>query len=365
MINLLKTSLFKKHAISNANMQPFGNYLMPISYSGIIDEYSAVRNNVGIFDVSHMGEFLISGKKADEFLQYLTVNDISKLKNGKVQYSAMCYEDGGVVDDILIYKNNQNDFMLVVNASNINKNYEWIKSRIISDVELKDISKRISLIALQGPKSTKLLSEISKDNISNLKYYAFLNDCNIADKKCTVSRTGYTGELGYEIYADNDDISIIWDELMSRGIAYDILPAGLGCRDVLRLEMGYALYGNDISDKFNPLESGLSWITKTNKNNFIGKDSIIDKNFKRKQIAFEMIDRSIPRSGFPIEFENTKIGKVTSGTMSPILKKGIGLGIIDKISLKESDVININIRGKMKSAEIVELPFYKKGSLKF
>ena len=365
MINLLKTSLFKKHTILDANMQPFGNYLMPIFYSGIIDEYYAVRNNVGIFDVSHMGEFLISGEKADEFLPYLTVNDISKRKNGKVQYSAICYEDGGVLDDILIYKNNYNDFMLVVNASNINKNYEWIKSRLISDVELQDISKRMSLIALQGPKSAKLLSAISKDNISNLKYYTFLKDCNIADKKCIISRTGYTGELGYEIYADNDDIAIIWDELMSGGISYGILPSGLGCRDILRLEMGYALYGNDISDKFNPLESGLSWITKTNKNNFIGKDSIVKKKNKKKQIAFEMIERSIPRSGFPIEFKNTVIGKVTSGTISPMLKKSIGLGIIDKISLKESDVININIRGKMKSAKIVELPFYKQGSLKF
>ena len=359
-----KTSLYDWHRLNSNNIIPFSGYLLPVYYTSIVDEHLSVRKKAGLFDVSHMGELIISGKESEKFIQLVTVNDISKLKTGQAQYTAMCDLNCGIIDDIIIYKK-ENEFMMVVNSSNIEKNFQWLESVLINDAQIKNLSKEIELIAIQGPFSRKVLQSIIKQDISDLPFYHFIDEIKILGHKALLSRTGYTGELGYEIYASADSINVIWEALIEAGKDDGLVPAGLGCRDTLRLEMNYLLYGNDIDQTINPLEAGLKWITKLDKSDFIGKEAIVaDKNKINKTLfSFIMVDRAIPRSGYEVIHGRSSVGNVTSGTMSPSLKKGIGIGYIDKLYYEIGANIKIDVRGKLKQAQIVQAPFYKDGSL--
>ena len=359
-----KTSIYEWHASNSNNIVPFGGFLLPVYYSSIVEEHLNVRSKAGLFDVSHMGEFIISGPASEKFMQLVTINDVSKLGSGQAQYNAMCDKNGGIIDDVIIYKK-KNEFMMVVNASNIDKNFDWLESLLIEDVVLKNKSTDIGLIAIQGPSSRKILQPLVKEDISSLRFYHFIDQIDLIGHDALISRTGYTGELGYEIYASPASIKKIWEILIEEGKRYGLVPAGLGCRDTLRLEMGYLLYGNDIDQQTNPIEAGLGWITKFNKGDFIGKESIIHKKEKmsKRIFCFSMLDRAIPRRGCDIIYDDESIGNVTSGTMSPMIKNGIGIGYIEESYYELHSKIKINIRGKLKEAKIVDPPFYKYGSL--
>tara|TARA_Y100001970_G_scaffold294174_1_gene447955 strand:+ start:2498 stop:3589 length:1092 start_codon:yes stop_codon:yes gene_type:complete len=358
-----KTPIYDWHVSKSDNIVPFGGYLLPVYYSSIVEEHLNVRTKAGLFDVSHMGEFIISGNNSEKFMQLVTINDVSKLSNGQAQYSAMCDDNGGIIDDVIIYKK-KSEYMMVVNASNIEKNFNWLESVMIQDVILENKSMDIGLIAIQGPYSRRILQELIKQDISNLRFYDFIDGINIGGNEALLSRTGYTGELGFEIYANKNYLIKIWENLIEKGNKHGLIPAGLGCRDTLRLEMNYLLYGNDIDQKTNPIEAGLEWITKFNKGDFIGRESIIHKKDKISKhiFCFSMLDRAIPRKGCDVIFNDNVIGHVTSGTMSPILRKGIGMGYIEKSFYKVGSKVKINIRGKLKEAKIVNRPFYKHGS---
>ena len=362
--NVEKTSLYNWHRENSDNIVPFSGYLLPVFYSGIVDEHLSVRKNAGLFDVSHMGEFIISGKASDKFLQLVTVNDVSKLKIGQAQYTAICDYSGGIIDDIIIYKK-EDVFMMVVNASNIEKNFQWLESVIIEDVEIKNISKDCDMVAIQGPASRKILQSMIKQDLSSLLFYHFIDKIEILGHKILLSRTGYSGELGYEIYCSPNSSNDIWQGLIENGKEDGLVPAGLGCRDTLRLEMSYLLYGNDINQKINPIEAGLSWITKLDKGNFIGKNKIIEKSnsVSKCLFSFIMLDKAIPRVGYDIIYKGEVVGNVTSGTMSPSLNQGIGMGYIDVSSNEIGNKINVDVRGKLKEAYIIKPPFYKNGSL--
>jgi len=362
---MIKTSLYEWHQLNSDNIIPFSGFLLPVYYSSILDEHLSVRNSAGLFDVSHMGEFIILGKEAEKFIQLVTTNDISKIKIGQAQYTAMCDQHGGIIDDIIVYKK-KNEFMMVVNASNIDKNYKWLESVLIKNVKIKNLSKDIALIAIQGPLSRKVLQLLIQDDISSLPFYHFIDGIEIIGYKVLLSRTGYTGELGYEIYGSPNSINAIWKKLIEIGKPEGVVPAGLGCRDTLRMEMNYLLYGNDINQKINPLEAGLNWVTRLDKSNFIGKEAIMATKNKIDKILFSfiMLDRAIPRAGCEIFYNKTPVGKVTSGTMSPSLKKGIGIGYIGKSYYRIGSKIMIDLRGKLKEAQIIKPPFYKSGSLR-
>jgi aminomethyltransferase len=357
-----RTSLYDRHLALKAKMAPFADYLMPIQYSSIKKEHNAVRHNVGLFDVSHMGEINISGKNALKFVQRLTINDAAILEIGQAQYSAMCYDDGGIVDDLLVYRF-KDYYMLVVNASNIIKDLDWLKNNLIEGVEIEDMSNRLSLIALQGPKSRELLIKSMSIDISNLTFYHFVEIEN-SGMSWVLARTGYTGELGFEIYGDNETIPHIWDKLMDSGKFFSLEPVGLAARDTLRTEMKYCLYGNDIDEKTNPIEAGLGWITKLDKGDFIGRDAITDSknNLTRRLVCIELVDRAIPRQGYHIFKNGLKIGIVTSGTYSPSIGKGIGMAYINNPFTKSGTEIIVDIRGQQKLAVIVKPPFYKNGT---
>jgi len=337
---------------------------MPVYYTSIVEEHLAVRNSVGIFDVSHMGEIFIKGKDALDFVQKITINDASKLKSGKAQYSAMCYENGGIVDDLLVYSLDDG-FMLVVNAANKDKDFEWMLKNVGNlQVEVIDKSDDITLIAVQGPKSAETLKSLIDFDIYELKYYSF-KEGKILDTNAIISRTGYTGELGYEIYFEsNEDTAVkIWNAILENGKQFEIKCCGLGARDSLRLEMGYCLYGNDIDENTNPLEAGLGWITKFDKDFFIGKEVLLkikEEGIKKELKGFELIDKGIPRHKNLIYYKNKQIGFVTSGTQSPILNKPIGLGYFEVNSINEGDIFEIENRGKRLKAQLTKVPFIKK-----
>jgi len=358
--SIKETALYNTHVELGAKLVSFGGYTMPISYpDGIQVEYFAVRNKAGIFDVSHMGELLISGNDAQAFLQRMTINDVSKLEVGGAQYSAMCYPDGGVVDDLILFRKSDGYF-IVVNASNIQKDFEWMNQYLTDNVYLENVSGNYSLIALQGPKSREILSKFTDVNLE-MPFYSYM-DGIVCNNSVMVSRTGYTGELGFEIYGDNNSIVKIWSELVSAGAK----PAGLAARDILRMEMKYCLYGNDIDDTTNPIEAGLSWITDLSKDEFMGKDTMVEvkKNGPIRQlIAFKMEERGIPRKGYEVFVDARKVGVVTSGTQSPILKKGIGLAYINFPFQKLEREIFISIREQLIPAKIIKPPFIKNTSL--
>lgn len=358
-----KTNFNNVHRNFKAKLVEFAGFEMPVYYSGITDEHLAVRNSVGVFDVSHMGEIFIKGKDALEFVQKITTNDASKLIPGKIQYSAMCYSEGGIVDDLLVYRL-EDGFMLVVNASNKDKDYEWMKKWQFGDVIIEDKSDEYSLLAVQGPNSKETLKKIAKVDFENMEYYNFQFG-KIAGYDALISRTGYTGELGYEIYflGDVKTAEDIWNAIFEAGKEFNIKPVGLGARDSLRLEMAMCLYGNDIDQNTNPLEAGLGWITKLNKPDFNAKDILLkikEEGIKRKLLGFELITKGIPRHNCEIYFNDEKIGFVTSGSISISLNKPIGLGYFDVRKVTQESVFEIDIRGKRYNAKLTSLPFLKK-----
>jgi len=357
------TILYDKHIGFNAKMVPFAEFSMPLQYTGITDEHNGVRTSVGVFDVSHMGEFTISGNDAENFLQLLTTNDIKKLAIGQAQYSTMCLENGGIIDDLVIYRFDDH-YMMVVNAANIGSDFQWISNKIKGDVTLRDISDETNLIAVQGPKSGGLLHGITDHNLSKLKFYHFI-ETNVAGYPVVLSRTGYTGELGFEIYGNDESILAIWDKLFDTQ-ELQVLPVGLGARDTLRMEMKYTLYGMDIDRGTTPIEAGLRWITKFDKGAFIGRESLMDENieYKKRLVCFEMMERAVPRHNYDIFVNEKQIGMVTSGTQSPSLNKGIGLGYVEMEYANPGTKIDIDIRGRKKSATIMKPPLYKHGTVK-
>lgn len=366
------TPFIGKHQALGAKMAEFAGYNMPISYSGINDEHFAVRNNAGVFDVSHMGEFILKGDKALDLIQRVTTNDASKLINGQAQYSCLTNNDGGIVDDLLVYCLEQNQtYMLVVNASNIDKDWAWIQQhntplseRTGEAVAMENISDKTCLLAIQGPNACKILEPLTSANLQNLKYYTFEKGTFAGVENVIVSATGYTGAGGIEIYFEDkdDNASKIWDAVFEAGKASGIKPCGLGARDTLRLEMGYCLYGNDIDDTTSPLEAGLGWITKLKKNTpftAIEKVSALkEKGIERKLVGFEMQERGIPRHDYKIVDANgNEIGKVTSGTQAPSLNKAIGLGYVTIDNAAVDSEIFIAIRDKNIKATVVKIPF--------
>ncbi|MBA2745051.1 MAG: glycine cleavage system aminomethyltransferase GcvT [Flavisolibacter sp.] len=358
-----QTPFTRKHVEMGAKMAEFAGYNMPISYSGINEEHNAVRKNAGVFDVSHMGEFILKGEHALDLIQRLTTNDASKLTTGKAQYSCMTNEEGGIIDDLLIYCIEENKvYMIVVNASNIEKDWNWIQQHNQNNAEIHNISEETCLLAVQGPNATRILQGLTEMDILNLKYYTFTKGKFAGVENVLVSATGYTGAGGVEIYFEdkNDNADKIWNAIFEAG-GQGIRPIGLAARDTLRLEMGYCLYGNDIDDTTSPLEAGLGWITKLSKDSFTAKQILQqqkEEGIKRKLAGFEMIDKGIPRHGYEIcHADGKKIGYVTSGTQSPSLGKAIGMGYMELPSASTDSEVYIKIREKLLKAKVVKIPF--------
>ena len=356
------TALTHIHESLGAKIVPFAGYNMPVQYEGVKAEHLAVRKSVGVFDVSHMGEFHLKGENALALIQKITSNDASKLTVGKVQYTCMPNADGGIVDDLLVYRLAENEYMLVVNASNMQKDWDWISKHNDVGVTMTNSSDSMSLLAVQGPNAAKAMQSLTQVDLEGMKYYTFEVDKFSGEKNIIISATGYTGSGGFEIYMPNEAAEAIWNAIFKVGEAYDIKPCGLASRDTLRLEMGFCLYGNDIDDTTSPIEAGLGWITKFTKD-FVNAEALKQQKtvgVSKKLIAFEMQERAIPRHGYAIVDATGKtIGNVTSGTMSPSLGKGIGMGYVTRDYWKSDTEIFIQIRNKAIVAKVVKLPFYK------
>jgi len=356
------TALTDIHLKTGAKIVPFAGYNMPVQYAGINAEHETVRKAVGVFDVSHMGEFILKGEKAIDLIQKVSSNDASKLHDGKVQYSCLPNETGGIVDDLLVYRMDEKTYMLVVNASNIEKDWDWISKYNNLGVEMKDISDRTSLLAIQGPKAAEALQSLTKVDLASMEYYTFKRSTFAGINNVIISATGYTGAGGFEIYFDNEHAETIWNVIFKAGEPFGIKPIGLAARDTLRLEMGFCLYGNDIDDTTSPLEAGLGWVTKFSKD-FVNSEALKqqkESGTSKKLIGFEMVERGIPRHNYEIvDAEGNLIGKVTSGTQSPSLKKAIGLGYVNNTFAKEGTEIWIKIRDEKIKAKVVKPPFYK------
>ncbi|GAA3608429.1 glycine cleavage system aminomethyltransferase GcvT [Flavivirga amylovorans] len=356
------TALTSTHEALGAKIVPFAGYNMPVQYEGVNIEHETVRKAVGVFDVSHMGEFLIEGEHALDLIQKVSSNDASKLTIGKAQYSCLPNDDGGIVDDLIIYKVKEETYLLVVNASNIEKDWNWIQSKNDAGATMRNLSEDYSLLAIQGPKAIEAMQAITSHDLSAIKFYNFVVGDFAGIDHVIISATGYTGSGGFEIYCKNSEVKQIWDNVFKAGADYGIKPIGLAARDTLRLEMGYCLYGNDIDDTTSPIEAGLGWITKFTKD-FTNSEALKaekERGVERKLIAFELDERGIPRQGYDIVDGNgNKIGVVTSGTMSPSLGKGIGLGYVPTVFTDINSKINIQIRKNAVPATVVKLPFYK------
>lgn len=361
--HMKSTSLTQKHISLGAKMVPFAGYNMPVSYSGLNDEHHAVRNSVGVFDVSHMGEFILKGEHALDLIQRVTSNDASVLTNGKAQYSCLPNNNGGIVDDLIVYRIDEQTYMLVVNASNIEKDWNWISSHNTKGVDMKNISDDTSLLAIQGPKAIHTLQKLTNVKLAEIPYYSFAKGTFNGIDNVVISNTGYTGAGGFEIYFENGHAEKIWDAIFEAGKEYGIKPIGLGARDTLRLEMGFCLYGNDIDDTTSPIEAGLGWITKFTKE-FTNRAAIEQQKtagVSKKLVGFEMIDRGIPRHDYLIaDAQGNTIGKVTSGTQSPSLNKAIGMGYVNTAFAKADTEIFVMIRDKAIKAKVCKIPFLKK-----
>jgi len=356
------TALTDIHIQLGAKMVPFAGYNMPVQYEGINAEHQTVRNAVGVFDVSHMGEFILKGDNALALIQRVTSNDASKLYDGKVQYSCLPNEDGGIVDDLLVYRIDEKTYMLVVNASNIQKDWDWISKYNNLGVDMKNISDQTSLLAIQGPKAAEALQSLTNIDLGSMEYYTFQKGVFAGIGNVIVSATGYTGAGGFEVYFNNEYAEEIWKAIFKVGAPLGIKPIGLGARDTLRLEMGFCLYGNDIDDTTSPLEAGLGWVTKFNKEftNSPALQKQKEEGVSRKLVGIEMIDRGIPRHGYPIvDADGNEIGVVTSGTQSPSLQRAIGMGYVKTEFAKEGTEIYISIRDAKIKAKVAKPPFYK------
>ena len=357
------TALTEKHQSLGAKMVPFAGYLMPVQYEGITIEHETVRTAVGMFDVSHMGEFILKGDGALDLIQRVTSNDAAKLTPGKAQYSCLPNEDGGIVDDLIVYYLEDGHWMLVVNASNIEKDWNWIQKFNTGNVEMHNISDKTSLLAIQGPKALELIQKLTAVDLASIPYYSFKKGEVAGCKNVLISNTGYTGAGGFELYFENQYAETIWDAVMTAGKEFGNKPCGLGCRDTLRLEMGFCLYGNDIDDTTSPLEAGLGWITKFTKDftNSAALKAQKETGVTRKLVGFEMVEKGIPRHGYEIiDAAGKVIGVVTSGTQSPTLQKAIGMGYVTTAHAAEGAEIFIKIREKAIKASVMKTPFLKK-----
>lgn len=371
MDNLLKTPLFDIYSEYGGKVVDFAGWALPVQFSGIIDEHKAVRSSVGLFDVSHMGEILVFGEEATSFLEYLLANEISSLKRGKIRYAHLCNNKGGVVDDILVYKLGNNEYMLVVNASNIDKDLKWIKQHSPKEVFVENVSGQTAQLAIQGPKALKILSKLTDFSLNSLKYYSFEREVFVSNLKCIVSRTGYTGEDGFEIYCSPKDAPDLWRSILEAGKDMGAVPVGLGARDTLRFEACMPLYGHELADDITPLEAGLERYIKFDKSDFIGKEALIkqkENGIPRMLIGIEMIERGIPRGGYPVIIDGNIIGTVTTGSFCPNLNKNLALALVDsgKIDIEENGKIiegqelYIQIREKPILAKTVITPFYRR-----
>lgn len=361
---LKRTALFESYKQYGGKTIDFGGWELPVQFSSIKAEHEAVRTKAGLFDVSHMGEVFVSGEGALAYLQSLVTNDVSKLKDGQAQYTAMCYEDGGTIDDLLIYKRKENDYLLVVNASNIEKDVTWMKEHATTDVVIDDRSDEYGLIALQGPKAQEVIQKLTAEPLGEIKFFRFKENVDIAGHHVLVSRTGYTGEDGFEIYGNHEAIVALWPVILDAGEEEGVIPAGLGARDTLRFEAGLPLYGQELSKDISPLEAGIGFVVKVNKEaDFNGKAALAaqkENGIPRKLVGLEMIDKGIPRTGYKVFYEEKEIGEVTTGTQSPTLKKNIGFALLATEYTAEGTEVEVEIRGKRLKAVLIATPFYKR-----
>jgi aminomethyltransferase len=365
--DLKRTPLWEEHHSAGAKLVPFAGYEMPVQYrSGILAEHQAVRKFAGMFDVSHMGEIEVQGPQALDLVQYVTTNDASKLEYGQAQYSVICREDGGVMDDCIVYRL-RDRYMIVVNASNRAKDRDWMLHHSQKfDCDVTDRSDEVALIALQGPRAQKILSKLTDANLDAIRYYHF-DEGQVGAASALISRTGYTGEDGFELYLSADDAVSVWRRLLEVGAADGVTPAGLGARDSLRLEMGYALYGNDLDEKRTPLEAGLAWVTKLDKGDFIGAKALRtlkEKGVRQRLVGFVLKEQGFPRHGYEVRAGGQGAGEVTSGTVSPSLDQGIGLAYVANEASKAGTPIEVIVRDKPVAAEITRPPFYTKGTVR-
>ena len=356
------TSLHDTHQALGAKIVPFAGFNMPVQYAGVSTEHQTVREGVGVFDVSHMGEFFVKGPHALDLLQKVTSNNVAKLKVGKAQYSCLPNATGGIVDDLLVYRLQEEEYLLVVNASNIEKDWKWIESQNTVGALLENLSDAYSLLAIQGPKAAAAMQSLSNVALADIPFYSFEMGTFAGIEDVLISATGYTGSGGFEIYCKNEDVLQIWNRVLEAGAAFDIQPIGLAARDTLRLEMGYCLYGNDIDDSTSPLEAGLGWITKFSKK-FTNSEALLlqkESGVSKKLIGFELLDKGVPRHGYEItDVVGNLIGRVTSGTMGPTVKKGIGMGYVPSAFSKAGSEICIRVRKRLLKAQVVKMPFYK------
>ncbi|PKM74507.1 MAG: glycine cleavage system protein T [Firmicutes bacterium HGW-Firmicutes-16] len=356
-----KTPLYDCHVEAGASMVPFAGYLMPVQYTDIIEEHMAVRTKAGLFDVSHMGEVMISGRDALKNINFLFTNDFTSMTDGRVRYSPMCNPDGGVIDDLLIYRISEGRYIVVVNASNRDKDVDWMKSHIFGQVTLEDISDSVAQIALQGPKSKEILAKLTDINGLPEKYYTFAETCDVAELKCLVSQTGYTGEFGYELYCHADSAASLWKALIDAGKDEGLIPCGLGARDTLRLEAAMPLYGHEMDDTVSPLETGLDFGVKLLKDDFIGKSALIARGEpKITRVGLKVTGRGIIREHCPVFIGEEKLGDTTSGTFLPYLNGAYAMALINKSHSEIGTLVSVEVRGRRIEAEIVPLPFYKK-----
>jgi aminomethyltransferase len=361
MTSLKRTPLYEEHKALKARLVPFGGWEMPVQYSGVLQEHECVRQRVGIFDVSHMGEFYVTGSGAKKFLNYVTTNDLDKMYDGRCQYSLLCYENGTVVDDLIVNQIKPDHFLLVVNASNIEKDFEWLIKHKPADVEIYNASEETALFAIQGPKNPQVIRALFGSDFSDLKYYHFTT-VKYQGADAFLLRTGYTGEDGFELMLPKKLAVTAWREILTKGSVCGILPIGLGARDTLRIEAAFSLYGHEINDQINALEANLGWVVKFNKSDFLGKTRLLqvkEQGPRRKIVGFEMVDAGIAREGFKIFINEKNCGHVTSGTHSPTLNKAIGLALIDSRFFALGNEFFIDVRGKMKKAKVCTTPFYR------
>ncbi len=357
----LKTPLYDAHVKAGGRIVPFAGYLLPVQYEGVIAEHLAVRKEAGLFDVSHMGEITFKGKGALASLNHLLTNDYTRMPLGKVRYGILCFEDGGVCDDLLVYKFGEEDYFIVVNASNRHKDFAWMKDHILEDTQIEDISDSIAQVALQGPKSYEIISRLMKEEDIPQKYYTAKRDVKVGDINCIISYTGYTGESGYEIYVENKDAEKLWDLLLETGKDLGLRPCGLGARDTLRLEASMPLYGHEMDETITPLETGLDYGVKMNKEDFIGKKALLEKGEpKICRVGLRIIDKGVLREHQDVYVGEEKIGHTTSGTYSPLFKTSIAMALIDKKYSEIGQTVEVDVRGRRLKAEIVEMPFYKR-----
>lgn len=356
-----KTALYDCHVAHEGKMVEFAGYLLPIEYpTGLMKEHMAVRTACGLFDVSHMGEIEFSGPGALEAINHLLANDYTDFKIGSCRYSTMCYEDGGVVDDLIVYKMGEQEYLVIVNAANKDKDYAWMKDHLVGDVVIRDLSDDYSQIALQGPRAEEILSKLADPASLPTGYYTFKNPVDVAGVSCIVSRTGYTGEDGYELYCAWDEAPTLWNALMQAGEEFGLIPCGLGARDTLRLEASMPLYGHEMDASITPFEAGLGFSVKLGKQEFIGKEALeAKKEATRKRIGLEAIDRGIVREEAPIFFEDKQIGVSTSGTHCPALKKACAMALVDANTVEPGDVVEAEVRGRRIACKVVKMPFYK------